>query len=49
MLLERNEPGDVEKARSLLEEAHATYFELGIDSYVASTLHERAAAPAPKQ
>ncbi|UCD56640.1 MAG: hypothetical protein JSV16_12525, partial [Candidatus Hydrogenedentota bacterium] len=34
MLIERNDPGDRDKARALLTEATATYRELGMPSFL---------------
>jgi tetratricopeptide (TPR) repeat protein len=44
MLLKRGQPGDIEKAGSLLDEAVATYSELGMDSHSskAALVRERA-------
>jgi hypothetical protein len=38
MLLERDQPGDRERARELLDNALATYKELGTESYAAKAL-----------
>jgi DNA-binding SARP family transcriptional activator len=48
MLLERDEPGDRERARELIDHALATYNELGMESYAtrASTLAEQVSAGA---
>jgi hypothetical protein len=36
MLLARNAPGGRERAQELLDQAHATYRELGMESYAAN-------------
>jgi DNA-binding SARP family transcriptional activator/tetratricopeptide (TPR) repeat protein len=49
MLLARNEPGDAEQARELIDQALATYNELGMEPYAAraSTLAQAAAVSTP--
>jgi hypothetical protein len=49
MLLTRNEPGDAEHARELIERALATYDELGMEPYAAraSTLAREATGSTP--
>ena len=37
MLLARNTPGGRERAQELLDQAHATYLELSMESYAAKT------------
>ena len=50
MLLERDQPGDRERARELLAEAVSTYRDLGMDSWAeaASMSPEAASPPNPR-
>ena len=47
MLLERDQPGDSERARELLAEAISTYHSLGMDSWAAAATTSLGALSSP--